>query len=243
MRRPLCWLAAAFFLILCIIVQKRNWRDSVPVLPQENLVLTGKIIEKTEKKQGRLSNWELVLEQVSYEENNEKVILEGNYLLKIFMEEAPLLGQRIRAEAKISPWEGVSNPGQFDVGKWYHSQGIMGQFKNGRLLNKTGEYSFFREGLWQFRQDCLSLLLKNLGEKEGSVRALSEKWYFPCTCNFRTSSDAFRNGDLPNIEVFVSLGKGSRTILSYSNDSILYFFRKFYLHHTCNHYVYVNIDS
>lgn len=139
------------------------------VISPKEVVVTGKIGNKTQKQGGEQRNWELVLEKASYEENNRSIPLEGSYLLRIALKEEPLLGQWIRVKAVVSEWEEVSNPGQFDLGKWYHSRGIMGEFRKGEILQKTAEYSSFKETLWQFRNQCKMLFFQHLGEKEGSV--------------------------------------------------------------------------
>ena len=170
MKRPLCWLAAAFFLLLCMITRYRDWTSSVPIYSAEEVILNGQVREKVLKTGAWSSSWELVLEEV-YMEEEKPCLLEGKYLLRISLKEPPLIGQRLRVKASPVYWEQASNPGQFDLGQWYHSQGIMGEFRKGKLMEKTEEYSVLWERLWQLREKSKDLLQKSLGEEKGAVIA------------------------------------------------------------------------
>ena len=215
MRRPLCWLAAAFFLLLCVVTALRDWEASRTALPYKEVILTGRVLEKTEKKsfteyntkieetkkylqtedtnnKPATGSWEIILDKVLLEasgsengtggeenkrpkekvvlrEENSQRTLEGKYILRMSLREPPLLGQRIRVRAFVAEWEEVSNPGQFDLGRWYHSRSIMGEFRRGELLGKTQEYSYFKEMLWQLRKRSGSLLSEVMGEKQGAL--------------------------------------------------------------------------
>ena len=170
MKRPLCWLATAFFLLLFPITWYRDWTSSVPIYSMEEVVLSGTVKEKVLKTGAWSGSWELVLEDVFMEEEK-PYRLEGKYLLRISLKNPPLIGQRIRVSASPVCWEQASNPGQFDLGQWYHSQGIMGEFRKGKLLEKTEEYSVLWERLWQFRESSKDLLQKSMGEEKGAVIA------------------------------------------------------------------------
>ena len=130
---------------------------------------------------------------ISYEENKrykkelkekaegKKVIhLEGKYLCNISKEESLELriGQRILLEGKYALWEEPSNEGQFNSAKYYASQQILGQFKNGKIKDQSVKYSVWRENLWKIRQKSNLFLIEKLGEKEGafiSAMVLGEK--------------------------------------------------------------------
>ena len=136
MKRPLCWLAAAFFLLLLSVIQYGDRTSVLPQALQEEVVLSGTVREKTVKTGAWSSSWELVLEDV-FLEGEKPERLEGKYLLRISLEDPPLIGQRIQVTAAPVFREEASNPGQFDLGRWYYSRGIMGEFRKGKLLAKT----------------------------------------------------------------------------------------------------------
>ena len=57
--------------------------------------------------------------------------LEGKYLCQVSgsLDMNFKIGQLVLFYGKHTSWEEPGNPGQFDAGKYYCSQGILGQFK------------------------------------------------------------------------------------------------------------------
>lgn len=49
-------------------------------------------------------------------------------------EPEPVIGEQLILEGRVEIWEKASNPGQFDVGRWYRTQGIFLQLKNTKVL-------------------------------------------------------------------------------------------------------------
>ena len=195
-KRPMCWLAIGFLLIICIFFVGRSYRD---ILYQENIgtvYLEGKITDKEYKESGYGAYWQVTLKQVKVltdsentdgfggrqssverprEEENIKSIeaLEGKYLCQI-SESSDLnlkIGQLILLYGKYTPWEEPSNPGQFDSGKYYCSQGILGQFRKCKVIKQGRTYSKFREGMWNIRQQINVFFRQELGEEDGGLVA------------------------------------------------------------------------
>ena len=159
MRRPLCWLAGVFFLMLSLFVGNRNWKESVYHFLETEIFLSGKIWEKQEKETFYGKGWELILTEVSLKKGNKVQKLKGKYLLRLTTEDTYYLGQNLLVKATYSPWEEITNPGQFDLGKWYHSRGVLGEFKGKDVIQKGNTHNKWRETLWQVRGSFTKVLL------------------------------------------------------------------------------------
>lgn len=106
--------------------------------------------------------------------------LEGKYLCQIMKNETMdfKLGQRILLEATYASWGKPTNEGQFDSARYYISQGILGQFKKGKVIKSGVNYDILQENMWQFRQNMQEILQYHLGQRDGgliSAMLLGEK--------------------------------------------------------------------
>ena len=169
----MCWLAIGFLLIICIFLVGRSYKK---VLYQDNIgnvYLEGKIADKQYKESVYGAYWLITLKKVNVQKEEKIESLEGKYLCQISSSEAVVLkiGQQILLYGKYTPWEDVTNPGQFDTGKYYCSQGILGQFKKCKVIKQGISYSKFKEGMWNLRQQINSFLCKELGEEDGALLA------------------------------------------------------------------------
>ena len=187
-KRPMCWLAIGFLLIICIFLMGRSYHE---VLYQEEdgyLYLEGKIADKQYKDSDYGAYWQITLKRVrvlkedvnkdstgntTYSQKQKKKqqmgaieSLEGKYLCQIAASEGiePKIGQLIFLSGKYTSWEEPTNPGQFDSGKFYCSQGILGQFRKCSVIKQGSAYSKFREGMWNLRQQTNLFLRQELGK-------------------------------------------------------------------------------
>ncbi len=185
-KRPMCWLAIGFLLTICIFLLGRSYQD---VLYSEDLgevILEGEIADKQYKDSGYGGYWQITLKKVKVlreadsqsaalvvQSENAKSIdnLEGKYLCQISAEESLeiKIGQLLLLSGQFTPWESPTNPGQFDAGKYYCSQGILGQFKKCKILKQGTEFSEFHEGMWRVGQEAQQFLIQELGEEDGSL--------------------------------------------------------------------------
>ena len=237
-KRPMCFLAIGFLLILCMFGLGRSYQN---VLYSEDLgevFLEGIVTEKQYKESAYGGYWQVTLkkvrvlrenrseelektgreESVGAEDVREKAdgaeadreeagraneslyvfkgkdkgtfrnnanagkieTLEGKYLCQITagQEVEVKIGQRLLMKGRYYSFEEPTNPGQFNVGKYYCSQGILGQFKKCNLVKQGSEFSKFRESMWQIRQTAHEFLKQELGEEDGallSAMCLGEK--------------------------------------------------------------------
>lgn len=216
MKRPICWLAGLFFLILSVFVESRSWKESTAGFLETEVLLTGRITQKQEKEGYYGKGWELRLAEVVLKREEKLLPLKGNYLLRLTTGEELLLGQKILVKASFSPWEESKNPGQFDLGKWYHSQGILGEFRGKELIKKSASYQKFGEALWHLRVKASAKLRQLLGETEGallSAMILGEKSFLE-----EESKEMYQRNGISHILAIsglhlMLLGNGIYTIL------------------------------
>ncbi len=217
-KRPMCWLAIGFLLIISMFLVGRSYKEVLYQGNEVQVYLEGKITDKEFKDSIYGGYWQVTLkgvkvlsqEEVSTRKNfqrkentqdkdfvwksgnsqewkSESVLpefvslhkrtygkiekLEGKYLCQIQVSEDTDLkiGQQILLTGKYTPWEESTNPGQFDAGKYYCSQGILGQFRKCKVIKQGASYSGFREGMWKLRQESNSFLKQELGEDDGAL--------------------------------------------------------------------------
>ena len=189
----MCWGAIGFLLIIFTFLLGRSCRE---VLYQDETgknILEGKITDKQYKESSYGGYWQITLKSVSVYRQQESEAwsveerekrgglpeekdvstekLEGKYLCQISdaKDEILKIGQRVLLEGNYASWEEPSNPGQFDAGKYYCSQGILGQFKKCKIIQQGSSYSWFWEEMWQIRQKSLKILKQELGEENGAI--------------------------------------------------------------------------
>ena len=184
-KRPMCWLAIGFLLILCMLGLGRSYQE---VLYSENLgevFLEGIVTGKQYKESSYGGYLQVTLKKVkvlresnatelSVSEREDKInSLEGKYLCQITSDQSMdiKIGQRLLMQGKYSSFEEPANPGQFNLGKYYCSQGILGQFKKCNIVKQGVEFSKFRESMWQIRQKAHEFLKQELGEEDGALIA------------------------------------------------------------------------
>lgn len=180
-KRPMCWLAIGFLLILCLILQGRSYKEALDMQESEAVLIEGKVRDKEYKTSAYGSYWQLTLSRVYVlqEEKGAKTEtvltqkLDGNYFCRIPVKEKDTLeikiGQRILLSGKPVSWEEARNPGQFNSAKYYISQGILGQFHKCSVIRQGEEPFSLREKLWQLRTEAGELLVRELGEEDGSL--------------------------------------------------------------------------
>ena len=85
-------------------------------------------------------------------------------------EEASLkIGQQIILEGTFSHFATATNPGEFDVQRYYAAKGIGGRVRKSQILAVGETYSFLKEKLYGFRQVLHDRLAEVFPAKEASV--------------------------------------------------------------------------
>ena len=191
--------------VLSLIDEKSN-AISYRLHEKEHVMVEGIITSKEYKESIYGGYWQVVLKKVVVRKQDDELLplkdkvygkkshsgdasgksdriiakLEGKYLCQITKNETMdfKLGQRILLEATYASWEKPTNEGQFDSARYYISQGILGQFKKGKVIKSGVNYDILRENMWQFRQNMQEILQYHLGQRDGgliSAMLLGEK--------------------------------------------------------------------
>ena len=84
-------------------------------------------------------------------------------------EESLKIGQQIILEGTFSHFATATNPGEFDVQRYYAVKGIGGRVRQSQILAVGEKYSFLREKLYGFRQVLHDRLAEVFPAKEASV--------------------------------------------------------------------------
>ena len=84
-------------------------------------------------------------------------------------EESLKIGQQIILEGTFSHFATATNPGEFDVQRYYAAKGIGGRVRQSQILAVGEKYSFLREKLYGFRQVLHDRLAEVFPAKEASV--------------------------------------------------------------------------
>ena len=172
-KRPMCWAAIGFLLIISVFLWGRSYEDVLYQNENEKVFLEGKITEKQYKESSYGGYWQITLKNVRVwkEPLNRMETPEGKYLCQVSAQEGIefKIGQKVVLEGNYVAWEAPSNPGQFNLGKYYCSQGILGQFRKCKVIKQGSSFSEFLENMWQFRQDVCTFLIQELGERDGSL--------------------------------------------------------------------------
>ena len=79
------------------------------------------------------------------------------------------IGQQIILEGTFSHFATATNPGEFDVQRYYAAKGIGGRVRQSQILAVGEKYSFLREKLYGFRQVLHDRLAEVFPAKEASV--------------------------------------------------------------------------
>ena len=166
--RPMCWLAIGFLLTISVFLLGRSYEDVLPFLETGEVILEGTIENKQYKASAYGDYWQIILKNVKALHYGN---MEGKYLCQISSAEDTefKIGQTVLLEGNYTIWEEPTNPGQFNSGKYYCSQGILGQFKKCKVIKTGKSFSAFRENLWAVRQKAGTFLEQELGKDDGAV--------------------------------------------------------------------------
>lgn len=173
-KRPMCWLAIGFLLIISVLLMGRSYQEVLYSQDLKEVLLEGKVVDKQYKQSRYSGYWQVTLKRVKVLRNEDKrriEKLEGKYLCLISSDENLELkiGQVLLMKGTYTPWEEATNPGQFQTGKYYCSQGILGRFQKCTILKQGEYYGQIREGMWQLRQKAHDFLKQELGEEDGAL--------------------------------------------------------------------------
>lgn len=104
-------------------------------------------------------------------ENDDQIINESKILIYIEKTdqevEKILIGNKIEVKGKISFWDAVTNPGNFDQKFYYQKQGFHAYVFAQQIKILNFDADVIKEGLFQFRKKWKEMLITHMGEKYG----------------------------------------------------------------------------
>ena len=180
-RRPLCMVCLLLILSMCIADRAGfplirgnpvpenviSWIDDHP-----RSVIGGEVVQTTENEFSQavyLKNTYLI-----YKSNNDQKIGQSKKIsienVKVFMkkkENVPA-GTVVLMSGNLERVQEMRNPGEFDSQLYYASQHIFYFLKKGELLEKTENYSVYRQGICELR-NYLSTILNRIAGNEGGI--------------------------------------------------------------------------
>lgn len=185
-RRPLCLLCLALMLFLCAADRAglplirgnpvpENTASWIEKHPQASVC--GEVLQTTENEFTQsiyLSNAYLIYQpkKNQSEKNQSKKISIEN--VKVFLKkkvEVPV-GTVVLVSGKLERVEEKRNPGEFDSQQYYATQHIFYFMKKAEILEKSKNYSVYRQGMNQLREYLGSVLEKISGKESGIFQAI-----------------------------------------------------------------------
>ena len=164
MRRPLFWVCLCLVVIASWIDRSVDWSS----LSGSCIVATGQVYQK-DTEYFYLDS--IILEQDAAVQQQtipftEKLICEYP---EDFDETKILLGSTVKITGTFQTFSQATNPGEFDMSAYYHSIEIGGKLQEVTLLERSPEYSRWKEILYEIKGYFHERLYKIFPEKEASI--------------------------------------------------------------------------
>ena len=175
-RRPLCMLCLILMLSMCAtdwagipLIRGNPLPENAASWIEEHpqATLCGEVIQTTENEFSQsvyLSNTYLIYQSQKLSIENVKVFLKQR-------EEVPA-GTVVLVSGKLKRVEEKRNPGEFDSQQYYASQHIYYLLNNAEIIEKSENYSAYRQGISQLREYLAGVLGKIAGKEAGIFQAI-----------------------------------------------------------------------
>lgn len=169
MRRPL------FLLCLCLVVlaalrpaiyhmRDESVHKSIDIPDYETISATGRVCSKNTQ------SFIIDLSEVSYTAvsretfpTKTKIICENN------LQDEVMLGSTVIVQGTFREFRSATNPGEFDVKEYYHTQQIIGRMGDTTVVEQSDEYSELQEFLYRIRCYFKGRIYQIFPESEASV--------------------------------------------------------------------------
>ena len=173
-------LLSVCLIVLCVMTSCVLWggerfvkdlrpsRLEIYTAEEDRVIVCGEIYRWEIKENGQM----IYLKQNSvYSISNKLKFQESKIIIYTKSKEKLHIGNRIKAEGKVSFYENARNPGNFDQKLYYQKQGIHGKVCAGQIQIVDEKTDGFRESLENFRNSWKELLIREMGERDGKVMA------------------------------------------------------------------------
>lgn len=181
MRRPLLFLCVLLFAFIALGMQMFEsppW-EGKSLLRGEEVILSGQVYDKEyreyEDGQVLILFLKSVTSQNSDFNSKEKIRCEISLSALPVSEEGkaylPCLGERVLIRGNWQEFSKATNPGEFDLARYYGIEGIVGGVTEAQLLRAGSSYWWIREKLFQCKHKWSNNLYAVFEPKEASVLA------------------------------------------------------------------------
>ncbi len=165
MRRPLCVVCILVVSVILVYYAIHPFKTGLPEgLEEKEVVLTGKVIDKEKTSRGV----RLTLSVDSLCLNMD--MINGTDVLE---EREVCIGEIITVSGTLRMYENATNPGQFDLRKYYTLRGIDGYISIPEILERSVSYDVIKEWLYAARYKLAELFQNILPlQNAGIIKAM-----------------------------------------------------------------------
>lgn len=178
MKRPLCLFCLTFVVILVICMQLIPM--PVPDYSGWNgheLIIEGSVYQKEyrvfQNDYGSKKVLVVYLNSIQMNQSNQSIPFSEEHLQNImcYMETGyePAIGSRVRVLGELQGFKEATNPGEFDMRKYYHIMKIDFKLNNAVLQAISPDYDVFKEWLYQIRSKMAAILDYCFDENNASI--------------------------------------------------------------------------
>lgn len=173
LKRPLCIICLVFVLALYCYME---WKPRPPYVLEtydgRYVEITGQIYQKEIKQEQII----LYLNHVTICDEQSQVKLENHHKVICYCEgenQSVFTGSYVQVKGRIQKFRKATNPGEFDMRRYYHILGIDVQMKESVVEKHTATYSKRKELLFQIRNTLSQIYDKYLNERDaGMMKAM-----------------------------------------------------------------------
>jgi len=166
MRRPLCYVCAAFVVTVFLYLKISPPPELVYDLPKgDRVTLLGEVCQKEYKEDTLV----IQLKNVKRRGTDAKC---GNVICYIQPDAEmiePKAGSTIVVEGKVSYFDEARNPGEFDAQQYYQILGVDFRLYKARIRIEGSRYSVYHETLYQIRRHFEKIFDSALSQKDASI--------------------------------------------------------------------------
>lgn len=152
-------------------MEEKDWNKSLP--PDGTQVsVTGRVYRMEERQSFGINRLWIYLDSITFHQQDAsgKEADVSYHLICITDEqESPRMGSVLKVSGQFELFTQATNPGQFDIGKYYKTMGIGGRINDATILASSAEYSELQELLYQLKCKWSQRLYQVFPKKEASV--------------------------------------------------------------------------
>ncbi len=176
MKRPMAWMGCLvlIFTLFFMCLRPVGLKDP-PAGTDANITMTGVLTDRQYKNNSyvlRLADVYMTDHAYSGNDKNQKLQKYAGvqvWLEKASYEELPMIGEKIEVCGKAENFSEASNPGEFDMRRYYYIHGTDFCIFNAKVQRRTGHGSILRDTIQRLKERMLLVFDTNLPENEAGI--------------------------------------------------------------------------